>query len=120
MGSIPSLHPRVCPFGTRKWLGNRSPFIPSDVGLDLRPVFFILSLRCRQLYFLVPCTGEPKTFSMQWILDFKHWISDSLPLELGFRIPIVTGISNSLSYILDSKPQDSAFHNSNFPGFPYF
>ena len=121
-GAIPSWHPRACPFGDRKCLGNQSPFIPSDVGLDLCPVFFILSLRRRQLYFLAPCTRESKPFSMQWIPDFKHWISDSWSMELGFRIPILSWLLNiiSLSCILDSKAQDSGFHNSNFPGFPYF
>ena len=34
--------------------------------------------------------------------------------ELGFRIPIVSGIPDSLSWILDSKVQDSGFHKNKF------
>ena len=33
----------------------------------------------------------------------------------GFRIPIVSGIPNSLSLITDSKASDSGFHKQNFP-----
>ena len=36
-------------------------------------------------------------------------------MELGFRIPIVSGIPDSLSCIPFSKAQDSGFHNSDFP-----
>ena len=35
-----------------------------------------------------------------WILDYSPWIPESL--ELGFRIPIVSGIPDSYSCILDS------------------
>ena len=35
-------------------------------------------------------------------------------MELGFRIPIVSGIPVSLSFNADSKTQDAGFH-----GFPY-
>ena len=45
-----------------------------------------------------------------WILDFMLWISDSrysiphsLLVETEFQIPIISGISDSLSCILDSK-----------------
>ena len=49
------------------------------------------------------------------ILDSKPWIPDSLSVELGFRIPIVSGfIPDSLSCIQDSKAQDSGFHSKNF------
>ena len=37
-------------------------------------------------------------------------------MELGFRIPIVSGIPDSLSCIPDSKAQDSGFHKPRFPG----
>ena len=37
--------------------------------------------------------------------------------SLGFWIPLVTGIPDSLSCIADSKAQDSGFHKQNFPGF---
>ena len=33
--------------------------------------------------------GSPRR---SWILDSRYWISDSLPVELGVRIPIVSGI----------------------------
>ena len=39
-------------------------------------------------------------------------------VELGFWIPILSGIPDSLTYILDSKARDSGFHKQNFPGFP--
>ena len=38
--------------------------------------------------------------------------------SLGFWIPLVIGIPDSLSCIADSKAQDSWFHKQNFPGFP--
>ena len=38
-------------------------------------------------------------------------------MELGFRIPILSGIPDSLSCIPDSKVQDSRFHKQSFPGF---
>ena len=41
--------------------------------------------------------------------------SDSLSVELGFRIPIVSGIPDSLSCFPDSKAQDSGFRR--FPEF---
>ena len=37
--------------------------------------------------------------------------------SLGFWIPLVIGIPDSLSCIADSKAQDSWFHKQNFPGF---
>ena len=46
---------------------------------------------------------------------------DSLLVELGFRIPVISGIPDSWRFITDSKAHDSRFHKSNFPhsGFPY-
>ena len=38
----------------------------------------------------------------------------SLYEELGVRIPIVSGVPDSLSWIPDSKAQDSGFHQKNF------
>ena len=38
-----------------------------------------------------------------------------LSAELEFWIPIVSGIPDSLSYILDSKAQDSRFHQQKCP-----
>ena len=46
---------------------------------------------------------------------FTLWISDSLSTELGFLIPIVCGILDSLSWIEDSKTQDSSFHKQKPP-----
>ena len=40
-----------------------------------------------------------------------------LSAELGFWIPIVSGIPDSLSCIPESKTQDCGFHSENFPGF---
>ena len=48
-------------------------------------------------------------------MDFEFQVLDSLSLELRFRIPVVTGISDSLTCIPDSKAQESGSHNSNFP-----
>ena len=57
----------------------------------------------------------------------QSWIRDSTPLiaysrywisvELGFWIPVVSGILDSLSCIPDSKAQDSGFHIPKFPEF---
>ena len=35
-----------------------------------------------------------------------------------FRIPVVSGILDSLNSIPDSKPQDSGFRKQKFPWFP--
>ena len=48
-------------------------------------------------------------------VDFEFQVLDSLSLKLGIRIAIVTGISDSLTCIPDSKAQESGSHNSNFP-----
>ena len=39
----------------------------------------------------------------------------SLSVELGFWIPIVSEIPDSMSCILDSEAQDSGFHKQIFP-----
>ena len=41
------------------------------------------------------------------IPDSGYWNPDSLPVELGFWIPIVSGIPDSLCCIPDSKPRIS-------------
>ena len=46
-------------------------------------------------------------------LDFTPGISDSFSEELGFRIPIDSGIADSLSCIPDSKAKYSGFHSKN-------
>ena len=49
-----------------------------------------------------------------------YGIQDSLRFWIafhGFRIPIVSKIPDPLSCILDSKAQDTGFHEQNFPEF---
>ena len=49
-----------------------------------------------------------------WIpdsLSVENCILDSMSMEPGFRIPIISRILDSLSWIPDSKAQDSGFHN---------
>ena len=62
--------------------------------------------------------GNPR---QSWILDRGFQIPDSwfqsLWVELGFWIPVVCGIPDSLSCLPDPKAQDSRFHKQNFPGF---
>ena len=50
--------------------------------------------------------------SKSWILNSTPWIPD-----IGFRIPIVGGILDSLIGIPDSKSQSFGFHKENFLGF---
>ena len=37
-------------------------------------------------------------------------------MELCFRIPIISGITNTLNWIPNSKAQDSGLHKQKFPG----
>ena len=46
---------------------------------------------------------------------FQNWRPGFL--VIGFQIPIVSGISDSLNCIQDSKVQDSRFHKQKFPRF---
>ena len=41
--------------------------------------------------------------STLWDLDSRYWILDSLSVRLGFRIPITSGIPDSLSWIPESR-----------------
>ena len=52
---------------------------------------------------------------MPWIPVPWCWIPDSLSVEPGFRMPIVNGISDSLTCIPDSKAKDLEFTSKNFP-----
>ena len=59
-----------------------------------------------------------------WILDSTPRITNSrfripwsLSVKLGFWIPIVSGIPDSLSCIPDAKDQISDSTSKNFPGF---
>ena len=65
------------------------------------------------------CLGRPREFkTVLWILDPTRWIADSmywiqsLSVEVGLWIQIVSGIPDSLSCTLDSKAQDSGFLTS--------
>ena len=55
--------------------------------------------------------------STPWIPDSRYWILDSLAVKLGLRIPVASGIPDSLSCIPDSKAQDLWFHEQKFPEF---
>ena len=75
--------------------------------------------------------GVQSSLLLKWIYYCwnltQSWIGDSTPLiaysrywisvELGFWIPIVSGILDSLSCIPDSKTQDCGFHTPKFPEF---
>ena len=54
--------------------------------------------------------------SMLWIPNSSYWITNSLSVDLGFRVPIV---SYSLSWFKDSKAQDSGFHEQGFRNLDY-
>ena len=70
---------------------------------------------------IIPCK-EIRDSLRFWILrsgsvQISGTRFQSLSVELGFRIPIVSGIPDSLSWIPDSKAQDFWLHEHNFPGF---
>ena len=61
--------------------------------------------------------GNPR---QSWILNFTPRIPFlviyfSLSVELGFWIPIASGIPDSLSCIPDPKAQDFGFHEQKYP-----
>lgn len=54
-----------------------------------------------------PCNGIQDSLGFH---DSRYWMSYPSPsVELGFPIPIVIGILDSINSIPDSKPQDSGF-----------
>ena len=61
------------------------------------------------------CLVSPQVRESKTVLDLDSTpgISESLSVELGFRIPIDSGIVDSLSCIPDSKAKDSGFHSNN-------
>ena len=69
-------------------------------------------------------TRSPLTAALYYLNAWNR-LRESKTVELGFQIPIVSGISDPLSCIPDFKAQDSGFHKQNvkykekFPGFPY-
>ena len=56
--------------------------------------------------------------SIPWILDSRYYIQDSLTVEIGFRIPIISGIPDSLTVFRNTKPriQDSTSKNFLYSG----
>ena len=60
--------------------------------------------------FVAPCKGIQDSLGF-WIPDHRL-----LSLELGFRIPVVSGIPDSLICIADYKVQDSGFQKQKYPG----
>lgn len=52
-----------------------------------------------------------------WVPDSRDWIPDAFSLESGFQFPIVGGISDSFTWILDSEARDSRFLEQKFPAF---
>ena len=55
-----------------------------------------------------------------WIMDSVPWIPDSKYWILVFISGTnISGIPDSLSFILDSKAQESGFHKHKFHGFLY-
>ena len=54
-------------------------------------------------------------FPTPWFPDSRYYISHSLSVELGFRIPTISGIQDSLSCIPDFKDQDSGTHKKKLP-----
>ena len=53
--------------------------------------------------------------STAWILDLSYWIPNSLKVRLGFQIPVVRGIRDSLTCIPDSTAKVSLIPESGFP-----
>ena len=95
----------------------------------------MLATGVKTLYFgiISPHVRKSKTFLGFWISECEFRTSgtgfQSLLVELGYRIPIVSGILDSFSCIPDSKAQDSGstskvfwkFHKQKCPRFrnPY-
>ena len=69
---------------------------------------------------IAPCQGIQDSLGF-WILFRGFWIPgagfQSSSVERGFWIPFLSGISEYLSPILDSKVLDSGYHEQNFPLF---
>ena len=57
---------------------------------------------------VTPMEGNPRRIS-----DSKYWNPVFLSVELGFQVPNLSGIPDSLSCIPDSKAQDSGFNKKN-------
>ena len=79
----------------------------------IRVVTFSVSQCSRSISHVSPPVRESKAVLDSGFHDVDSWFqvlnSDSLSVELGFRIPIVSGFLDSLNCIPDSKAQDSGF-----------
>ena len=93
----------------------------------------VVILRNKPIAFLTSCLPSPSSLlklpnvpysprvrESKTVLDYKSHSTDSIfqsfSVELGFWIPFLSGIPDSLSCILGSKAQDSGFNEQNFPG----
>ena len=87
-------------------------------GILYKPLKLIYLNRCFLFLWLV---NEVKLASCK-IIQGRNAV-DSLSMELGFWIPIIRGIPDSLSCIPDSKAHDSGFHKlklSTFFGIRFY
>ena len=82
------------------------------IGILYKPLKLIYLNRCFLFLWLV---NEVKLASCK-IIQGRNAV-DSLSMELGFWIPIISGIPDSLSCIPDSKAHDSGFHKLNLSTF---
>ena len=66
------------------------------------------------------CFFSPHVRKFKTVLDSRYRIlvSGFQALKHGFWLSIVSGIPGSLSYIRDTKAQDSRYHKHNFPRIP--
>ena len=95
------------------WHTAQKNVLPSALSVALRPGLPLLLLDPLPLY-----VAWTILYSTLWIPDSSWWILDSLLVKLVSPIPIVNGIPGSLSWIADSKAQDSRINKKTFPRFP--
>ena len=101
----------------------RTGFVSSSVSASCRRVILVLiALPSTSTMSLV----SPHVRESMTVLDsgfnfvgsgFQVLLSTSFSVERGFRIPIVSGISDSCSCIPDSNAHDSGLHKRKFPRF---
>ena len=109
--SILEVYDYCCHFAGRKgqeWNGKtdeRCTGVRNEAGKGLHLNALSFSTK---IQLIAPCKGIQESLGI-WIPDSRYWILDPLSVELGFRITIVIRILESLSWIPDSKPQDSVF-----------
>ena len=67
-------------------------------------------------FYFCPCMSVLDSgFPTPWFPDSRYLISDSLSVELGFRIATISGIQDSLSCIPDLKPRIPESISKNCP-----